>query len=266
VTVLEAGLYPDMPEALYHADRDSLSVSGAKKLLPPSTPAVFAYERDNPPPPKDVFDFGSAAHRLVLGVGADIVRVDAPDWRGKDAQARRKEIRADGGLPILAGDLETAEQMAQAVKDHPVAAGLFAEGMAEVSLFWQDGDVWRRGRYDWLTQDTIVDYKTAWCAEPETFARDAAKYGYDMQAAWYLDGAAALNLDAERFLFVVQEKTPPYLISVVELDRASVAAGRAKNARALEVYANCSVFDQWPGYFEGVTTVSLPDWSLRGWL
>lgn len=265
--VTAAGTYLDMPEDVYHADpipAGSLSVSGAKKLLPPSVPAIFRYEQDHPPEPKDVFDFGSAAHRLLLGSGAEIGVVDASDWKSTAARARREEIRDAGQTPILAKDFAKANEMVEAVHAHPFISGLFSDGAPEVSMFWQHNDLWRRGRMDWLTEDTVIDYKTAACAEPDTFARAAASYGYDMQAAWYLDGALAVGLDVERFLFVVQEKTPPYLLSVVELDSTSLAAGRAKNAQALDIYATCSLFDSWPGYGDGVTRVRLPEWALRG--
>ncbi len=73
------GVY-DIPEGAYFAD-PALSCSGAKLLLPPSCPALFRYRQDHPEH-KDVFDFGSAAHKMVLGAGPPIALVDAPDWRG----------------------------------------------------------------------------------------------------------------------------------------------------------------------------------------
>src|SRR3954471_5458063 len=104
VVVTEPGVYPDIPELAYHADcvsEGSLSCSGAKKLLPPSCPALFKWERENPPPPKRQFDFGHAAHKLVLGVGPELVGVDAPDWRTNAAKAQRDEARARGAVPLL---------------------------------------------------------------------------------------------------------------------------------------------------------------------
>ena len=39
--ITKPGLYPDLDEAVYRSQTDWLSVSGAKKLLPPSCPAKF---------------------------------------------------------------------------------------------------------------------------------------------------------------------------------------------------------------------------------
>ncbi len=75
------GIFEDVPEDVYHGDRSlapelgrSLSASGAKVLL--KCPARFNWERDNPPPPRDVFDLGTAAHTLILGTGQPFVCVD----------------------------------------------------------------------------------------------------------------------------------------------------------------------------------------------
>ena len=55
----------EVDETTYHADRGSLSSTGARKLL--ECPARFRHEQLSPPPAKGVFDFGKLAHKLVLG-------------------------------------------------------------------------------------------------------------------------------------------------------------------------------------------------------
>ena len=80
-----------MDEATYHGDPvpgGSLSSTGARKLLPPSCPALFRWQQDHPVH-KDVFDFGSAAHRLVLGAGPEIALLDYDNMRTKAAQEER---------------------------------------------------------------------------------------------------------------------------------------------------------------------------------
>ncbi|MBO0827768.1 MAG: hypothetical protein J2P24_08300 [Streptosporangiales bacterium] len=50
VMITEPGVY-NLPAAVYHADPvpgGSLSQSGAKKLLPPSCPALYRYWADHP--------------------------------------------------------------------------------------------------------------------------------------------------------------------------------------------------------------------------
>jgi hypothetical protein len=274
VVVKEPGVYPALDELVYHRDpvpEGSLSVSGAKKLLPPSSPALFKWDRDNGQPARRQFEFGHAAHKLVLGVGLDVVVIDAENYRTKKAQETQAAARAAGTVPLLAHEWATVQAMAAALRGHPIASVLLADsaGTPEVSLFWRDTEtgVMRRGRLDLLPHPTngrliIVDYKSAVSASPQKFRNAAADYGYHMQAPNYIDGVLALNLAEDAaFVFVVQEKTPPYLVSVVELDSLAMRIGRHDMRKALDIYVDCMTTDTWPGYADDdVALVSLPGW------
>lgn len=276
VTVItDPGVYT-IPDGVYHADpvpQRSLSSSGARKLLPPSCPAKFQHERENRPPSKPHFDMGHAAHKLVLGSGPEIVAVDADDWRTKAAKEARDAAYAEGKTPLLAGDVEIVEAMAQAIRQHPVASALFNpdHGDPEQSLFWTDEPTGTtlRARLDWLPTPRdgrliIPDYKTTTSALPAAFAKSCANYGYSQQAAWYLDAIRALNLAEESaFVFVAQEKTAPYLVTVIELDADALRIGRALNRLAIDLYADCTANDTWPGYSDDVVHLSLPTWFVR---
>jgi PDDEXK-like domain of unknown function (DUF3799) len=261
-------IIPDLPDDTYHADRNTLSFSGAKLLLPPSCPAKFRERMDNPPKPKPQYTFGHAAHRLVLGKGAEIVEVDAPDWKTKAAQEIRNTA-CNGIAPMLTHELETARAMERAVREHPTAGPLFEQGDAEMSLYATDATsgVELRGRTDWYTtidgQFWVVDFKTSTTAEPEEFARMGAKWLYHGQHAWYEDLVKAVGLsDSPRFVDVVCEKTPPYVVSVVEYDAEAVAEGRRLNRKAIEIYAECIRTDTWPDYGPGIHSISLPMWAF----
>jgi hypothetical protein len=277
----EPGVY-DIGEAAYHADPvpgGSLSASGAKLLLPPSCPALYRYRRDHPKVSAE-FDYGTAAHKFVLDSGPDTVIVDAPDWRTKTAQDARKDARARGAVPLLIGELSALADMANAIARHPLAGALFDpdHGKPEQSLFWQDAEfgIWRRARLDWLPDPrprpgrrlVIPDYKTCDKADPDSIRKAVANYGYHMQAAQYTDAAIALGLDDDpAFLFVFQEKTPPYLVNIAQLDPEATAAGRARNRRACEIWRDCTETGIWPGYEaqadDGITYITLPSWAAR---
>jgi hypothetical protein len=92
----EPGVYEDISDTDYHGDKDSLSSSGAKALLPPSCPAIFKQWRDHGRPPKKEYDFGHAAHRYVLGKGSEIVLVDADSWRTNKAKDAKDAAYAEG--------------------------------------------------------------------------------------------------------------------------------------------------------------------------
>lgn len=266
-----AGIY-DMPEDAYHADPvpgGSLSVSGAKKLLPPSCPAKYAWEREHPEP-KRHFELGTAAHRMVLGLGAEWALIDYPDYRTKAAQQAQREARDAGVTPILAPEYEQIQAMAAAIRTHPLASALLCreDVQPEQSFFWQDPEfgIWCRARLDALRPGSppiAADYKSTRCADPRSFAKSAADYGYHQQEAWYADAVAAVLGTQPAFFFIAQEKEPPYLVTVCELADEDVAAGRAANRRAMEIYRDCQARCLWPGYQpdDGIALISLPAWA-----
>ncbi|AEW94644.1 MULTISPECIES: PD-(D/E)XK nuclease-like domain-containing protein [Streptomycetaceae] len=272
--VTEPGVYPDMPIEAYHRD-PALSSTGARRLLPPGCPALYRYEQDHPQPPSTAFELGTAAHRLVLGVGPDLVVVDAEDWRTRDARARRDAARAAGAVPLLAAEYALVQAMAAALRRHPVAGVLFAPGSGrpEVSVFWRDRatGVMLRERPDWLPYQRpgarliVPDYKTAVALDDDALSRAIAAHGYHQQAAWYLDGLRATGLAGEdaAFVFVFQLKAPPHLVRTVQLPMLAERIGRAKNRAAIETFADCQRTGRWPGYGDDVAHLSLPPWAEK---
>lgn len=282
------GVHADYPEDEYHRHR-ALSYSGAKLLLPPSCPALFRWVMDHGRPPKREFDLGHAAHAEVLGVGAEIeilqtdikkatktapaVIGDATNRRSGYTQDHEKEIRKTGKVPLLREEYDRVLEMAAAIRAHRTASALFNpdHGQPEVSLFWHDDeyDVDRRSRLDWLPNPRngrllVPDLKSTNSAAPEKFARSVFDFSYDLQAEFYTDGIRALDIAEDvAFLFVAIERTPPYLITVSQLDEDARRIGRAKTDRALATYAECVATDTWPSYSSGVELISPPRWLAR---
>lgn len=278
--ITEPGIY-DLDAAEYHADpvpAGSLSHSGAVKLLEPSCPAIFHYERIHGQPERDVFRLGRAAHHMVLGDGVDVIEIvgdgaNPNAWQTNSTKAEVAAAEARGALPLRPKEYAQVREMRDAILSHPIARRLLVEGEGtiEASLFWQDepSGIWRRARLDRLPKSSVQgrlivpDYKSAESANPDSFARAAAAYGYHMQAAWYTDAVLALDLaDDVTFVFVVQEKTPPYLVEVVELDAVALRIGRKRNREAIDIYKECVRTNHWPSYTpdDEIAYVSLPGW------
>jgi hypothetical protein len=272
--ITEPGTYTEIDDATYHADpvpESSLSVSGAKRIL--DAPARFAWDRDHKVY-KKAFDFGHAAHEKVLGRGPEIaivpVDVLAKDG-GLSTTAAKKfvaDARARGAVPLKASDAAIIDDMAARLLEHDAARELLAEGVAELSLFWRDIEtkVMLRARLDWLTampnsgRPVVVDYKTtARSCDPERWGWEAGDYGYHMQDCWYREGLSlAHDADDPAFLFIVQEKNPPYLVSVCELDEDAREVGAQRNRVARRVYLDCMTRGEWPGYPPHIHAVSIP--------
>ena len=272
--VTKPGVYFDMDVDLYHSDptpNGSLSSSWARKLMEPAGPAKFIHERRNSTPPKRVFEFGHAAHTLVLGAGAPVVEIPRGILSGRDEGIRSDEAKewvaqaqAEGKMPLKPAKYAVVEAMAAKLREHPEAMeALTADGTrTEASAFHIDPEtgMWLRGRFDAISPTGIVDYKTIVDADPRRFGRRTAhELGYHQQAAWYLNLANKLGLTDGPFRFVLQEKKAPYLVSVVELEPVYLSIGEARNRAAIDLYARCLAADEWPGY-TGVAVVEAPMW------
>ncbi|KAA6211753.1 PD-(D/E)XK nuclease-like domain-containing protein [Streptomyces filamentosus] len=276
-TTVEPVLAPEMrdgvPAEVYHADRSSISSSGLRALLEPSCPAQFKYDRDQPPAPKKTFDLGHAAHKLVLGEGPDLEVVEGARWDTKVAKAHVAEIRERGGVPLKQAEFDQVQAMATALRAHPLAGPLLAPstGLAEQSLYWTDPStgVRCRVRPDWLKQlpelTLAVDYKSCADASPVAVSRAIRDHSYHQQDAFYVDGiTAVLAPEQVRFVFVFQSKTAPYLITVRELTQQDRDIGRARNEKALRIYAECESTGIWPDWTGPVTEIpqiGMPSWD-----
>ena len=270
LTITKPGLYPDLPEKDYREHHDWLSVSGAKKLLPPSCPAKF-HATIGVEEHKPQYDIGKAFHREVLGDGPDLATFDGDSWRSKDAREFRDTAYAQGFVPLLEAEAELVRNMAAAVRDHDVASRLFAGGAAEVSAFWVDDatGVQCKARFDYLPEKqdgrrlVVPDLKSAVSADPGEFSRAAARFGYVMQQVHYSSALRHLCIDDDpAFVFVVVEKEHPHLVNVGQFaDPGDITATAVALDKALRIYAECTATDTWPGW-PGVTQLNLPTWHL----
>lgn len=267
---MAAGVVCDMPEATYHA-RPELSSTGARRIL--DSPARFKYDMTHRTESR-AFDLGHVVHSKILGVGSPVVAY--PDEHltpsgnpSTKAETRKWEAaqRAAGVVPIAQADMDQADRMAEAVLAHKGARAILEKpGHPEVSVFGTDPDtgVECRARFDRLSDGLGADVKTtAGSASPSGFSRDAAKYGYPVQEAWYAETLAwAAVGELVPVAFVVVEKARPHLVAVHYFDDITRMVARDLAARARTLYAECAATNDWPGYSPEPYTTQAPGWWL----
>ena len=255
-------IHPNMPASEYHSHPAvSNSVLGKIAISPAHARAYLDGEISEPTP---AMKFGTAYHTAILEpekFGNTYVVFDG-DRRTKQGKEDYQMLIDSGATIISREDADTIREMARVMRANPDAAALLTGGIAEASVFWVDPATGLecKCRPDYYRESdlTIVDLKTAEDASPAGFARSVANYGYHRQDAHYSDGA-----QAERFVFIAQEKRPPYAVAVYELDETAKKTGLALRNRDLQVYASCAEFNLWPGYPEGIQTLSLPKWATQ---
>lgn len=274
--ITKPGIYSLSPEA-YHADpviTPSLSSSIARLLLTRSPlHAAHRHPRINamqePKCPTDAMEYGAIVHRLFLGAGAEIVEVDADDWRGKEARTLRAEAREAGKLPVLGWKLAELERCAQAARDqvqaYPDVAAALSAGKPEQAIIWREGATWCRALVDWLPDDhrlPLLDLKcTELSAAPQSWERRLVEE-YALQSAFYQRGVSSVRGTARPgMLFLVIEMAPPFGMSVLTAapDLESLADNDVDEA--IDIWRECLRTDRWPGYPPEIAYVEAPAWA-----
>ena len=81
-----------------------------------------------------------------------------------------------------------------------------------------------------------------------------------MQAALYVDACRALDLRADGFNFLAQEKQDPYPYVIYTLTTEALKYGQARNQQALDLLLRCQNDNDYKPYnLEGVQTIDLAD-------
>lgn len=273
-----AGIY-DIPLARYIADpcpAPSLSGSIANVLLMLSPRHAWEqHPRLNPEYASrqgNHLDLGTVAHRELLGKGEEIVVIDCAEYRKQQHKDERDAAYAAGKTPIKAPDYEEVCRMVEAARAqlaaHEIGDVLLQEGWAEQTLVWREHGVWCRACIDWMLSGgaTLYNYKTTTCAHPDVWTRRAYQLGYDLSAAFHAQGIAALTGASDIVhRWVVQERKPPYALSVIELSPAAITMAERKVGEALSLWRKCLEAGVWPAYPPQVLFITPPGYAAMEW-
>lgn len=274
MTIAEPGMY-DMPLAAYLNDpcpEPSFSASCGKTIMQLSPlHAWLQHSRlgGNAEPPNAKADFGSVVHELVLGNGSQFCVIDVEDFRTKAARELRDDAIARGLVPIKPDDLKRAEGAAEAIRT--TLPDVLAEGEAEKTLVWRDGDAWCRSRPDWMVRsaDMVFDLKiTGVNISPldNTLHRHIFACWYDLTAAHYADGYRTLFGKELEYRFLFVEDRPPFSIRPFKLSGQGLEMGDRKLRAARSLWKRCMEQDEWPGIRLNLDIADPEPWHAAGWL
>jgi hypothetical protein len=217
---------------------------------------------------------------LVIGRAAHTATLEMPQFlreyalQPDDIKVRRgaawDKFEADNaGKTILRdADYTLALAIAERIRAHKKAGPLFAgPGRNELSIQWRhESGALCKARLDRFTAaGDLIDLKTTADLTPEVFeAQSYRKYGYHVQAAFYLDAARAAGLDAKRVVIVCASKKEPIDVLVRPVDAALLDEGREAYERALQRIAECTASGDWPGMSEDEEVpLKLPPWAMK---
>ena len=238
---------------------------------------------------------GRAAHALILeGTQAfmdGFVRIDelCPSFGfinpktgsmyGETTKAFREAKAAledsKPGVNILSKEQwDQCQGMAEAVRQHPIAKSLFADGDAERAFRKYVGEepFARQCKIDFVADTgsgytTLVDLKTT--EDLDMFPRNAHRFGYPEQLAFYRDlfiktldngCGCTSNIDV---VIVAVEKNPPFKVAVANIPHAVLKMKQDENEHNIARLA--ALWHQegsWPTGYEGVQSWFVPEPQL----
>lgn len=262
----------DLPADDYHR-HTAVGHTGLLQVL--RSPAHFRSWLVQPREPTPAMQFGTAVHMAVLEpqrFQATYAECPAYDRRTKEGREKAAEWEAANGgkTPLAPEQMSAIGTIREALRAHAGAARLLGAGRPEVSAFWTDEEtgIECKARADFLSgwpdrPDTVVDLKTTQNAGAESFARAVANFGYDVQAALYVDGFRRVLRRYVRFVFLAVEVEPPYAVAAYEASVTLLSVGRAKYRAALRLLEWCRRNDSWPAYQPDgeIEELNLPGWA-----
>ena len=284
---LPPGMYEGIHPVSYHVRAlGFVSKHALDRIIAPKTPAHYHAWVTGliPDEDTDAKFFGRAFHCASLerdrylkefAIMPDFGELRANARKGvtKEHGKRNKEARDAwraehrGRIHLSRTEGVKCDEMSASLRRHPEIAKLLDRGTFEVTLRFDDEESGLpcKARPDWLatTYGALLDLKSAEDASIEAFERDAGKYAYHRQAAFYIDAMDAIGWPINDFVFGVVEKNPPYAAALYRLEPESGAAGREDNRIGMDRLAECCARNEWPGYPTGVQTASLPRWKMR---
>lgn len=226
------------------------------------SPEKFKWFKDHPPAPTESLLFGQYIHALLLEpdkAAEDFRIMPELNLRTKEGRAVRDSLIddcAERGITLVPAEMaaQAKEMVEKCHSDQEVMSLL--DGAHEQEFFWTDELTGEecKCRVDCLTEidgePVIVDYKSTNNADTFHFVRDMYKYGYHFQSAMYGEGVR-INLGLPklpRFIFIAQEKKPPYAINRVEVTEDVIQLGYDKFREFIGTYHDCKEADTWFGY------------------
>lgn len=273
---IEPGIYPESEQYFeWRAVNRSALCKGLNGDGIPASVLPVAHELANPSNEEtDAMRLGTLFHMATLEPAkyADSVACwDGGRRAGKDWAAFKESAESEGRSVVTADERDQLAAWANAARRHETADKLLwsREGPAEVGYVWDDAATGLRCKckLDKVTPGLVIsDIKTSRDPDLHDFGRAMVRYGYDMQAAMYLDGYRACTGDTEAaFVFVVVGKSAPYEVIVCRPTEGVLNVGRERYREVLRRLRKFYETGETFGYAEGVVLAELPDWFLKRW-
>lgn len=223
-----------MEEKEYYADKTMItnSMLGRLKKSPQHLQMYFDGEKEE----TQALTFGSAFHLAILEpekAEEEVVVYEGKTRRGKEWEAFKEENQ--GKIILNTSEAKDIEGMRIAITNNEEVMDIIRQSDKEQIAKWTDEDtgINCKGRADMVGKNFVADLKTTQNGEVDAFRYSCLKYGYNRQAAFYMDG-----FRKKSFYFICVEKSAPYRVSLLDASDGFVTSGRVEYKHLLETYSH----------------------------
>lgn len=255
---------------VYHENKEWIGSTSLK--LYDKSPLHYKYNLENPEPhePMNFLDFGSAVHTMVFepelfNENVLVMNLEArPEPSMTFASKANKAWKQEwldaakiSGLPLIDTEQKKIiEDMKAVLLNDPYIREHLEDpsGIAERSYYTEyalpgiDKKVKIKVRPDWETDSAIFDYKSMTEGDYFSFSRTIINYLYHLSAAMYREVVSLETGLVKPFVWIVQEKKPPYAPSLYVASAEDLRKGSIKFLQLLTNHALCLDANFWPGY------------------
>lgn len=227
----------------------------------------------------DEMIFGSMVHCFALepiyfGTQFAIITPDVLSKSGaRSGQAWKDFASENAGKELVFGeDVQLAKTLAERLRNHPAFPS--AENMLAIEkpIYWEINGAACKGIPDIATQVNVVfDIKTvgdmdAFLINQPTgsvMSKEAFDRGYDIQAAFYLEGCYQFyNRKFDRFILLLVETNPPYRIRVAEFSPEDIQHAMNRIVFAINGIEERTLDGDWSDPHENeIVVLEKPKWA-----
>lgn len=255
----------------YHSIKEAIGSSSLKVIVSES-PREYKHQLSAPQESKSAFDLGHAMHSVVLEQSTNTFKC-GPEVSSKSTNVwkdAKKEAEAEGKLLLDPDQYATVLRGFDAFCEHPTAHKLVSQCQKiEASGFYEDEKtgLWLKFRPDgYCANDTlgdyIFDYKTTRSLSKRDCDNAILNYGYHISAAHYIAGIKALTGRAIKDYYLCFQKSSGSMdVRIIRLSDSDLMLGMEIREKALEMIAECTLKEYWPGVSDVIESSDIPGWA-----
>jgi hypothetical protein len=263
---------------VYHSHKEYIGSGGLKEIK--RSPLHYLTDIITEKEPTDVQKFGSAYHSFILTPELfkdEYFIFNSEDRPEKDKtmasnmnKAWKAEIEVGHDKIISTKDMTILHEMKEVLFSDSYIKTLLSKGQPELSHYVENFEGARvKIRPDYMKDNVITDIKTCTDASTEDCTKNIASYDYHIQAALYVDVAEKCDGKKRRFIWIFQEKEPPYDTNIIKASEQMLAVGRFEYEILIRQWLKSQEENRYRGYSifadneYGITEVDLPAYKIK---